>query len=88
VNRRLETLVISLEADLNLPEEQRETGASDVSLRSVIDQLQRAEQSEQGGQPELANQALDLVGYQISDTWSFRSVLGAEILAVVQAAKR
>lgn len=83
-----EDLIQVLKSDLDKPQQDRETGASDVSLKSVISLLQ------EGGGPannDHAAQALDAynsAAHLISDSWSYSSVLGAEVLAFVMAARR
>lgn len=77
-----------LERDLNLSTGQRDTGASDVSLNSVISLLQKADQLAVAGQLESAKDSLDVAARQVSDSWSFSSVLGAEVFDYIDAVKR
>lgn len=77
-----------LERDLNLSTGQRDTGASDVSLNLVISLLQKADQLAVAGQLESAKDSLDVAARQVSDSWSFSSVLGAEVFDYIDAVKR
>ena len=77
-----------LERDLNLSTGQRDTGATDVSLNSVISLLQKADQLAVAGQLESAKDSLDVAARQVSDSWSFSSVLGAEVFDYIDAVKR
>ncbi|PWC06441.1 hypothetical protein [Mycetocola zhujimingii] len=81
---RTDALLRSLSEDLSLPEADRDTGAADGALRSVIRLLQEADALLADGHTDAAQRALDEAAYQVSDSWSFRSVLGAEVLRVAQ----
>jgi hypothetical protein len=75
-------LVHSLTEELQLAEGERDTGASDSSLRSVISLLQRAERSVSSGQSELAKELFESAARLVSDSWSFNTVLGTEVLGL------
>jgi hypothetical protein len=75
-------LVHSLTEELQLAEGERDTGASDSSLRSVISLLQRAEHSVSSGQSELAKELFESAARLVSDSWSFNTVLGTEVLGL------
>jgi hypothetical protein len=67
---------------------ERATGASDLSLESVISLLQRAAESAQAGQSDHARELLDAAGRQVADTRSLSSTLGRDILEFVRIVKR
>lgn len=81
-------LLSRLEGELKLPPAKRDTGASDVSLNSVISLLQRADKLAGASQPSTAEAILDAAARQVSDSWSFSSVLGAEVFDFIEAVKR
>lgn len=84
----LESLLTSLEEELRLSEENRTTGASDLSLQTVLDLLRSAEKTATSGHAAKAKDALSLAARQVSDSWSFCSTLGIAVLEFVQTAKR
>jgi ABC-type uncharacterized transport system involved in gliding motility auxiliary subunit len=77
---RFENLLTSLGEELKLAWEARLSGASDLSLQSVISLLQRADKLANAGQSEKARELLDSASRQVVDFWSFSSVLGIEVL--------
>jgi hypothetical protein len=85
---QIESLLTSLREELALSKENRDTGASDLSLQTVINLLRRAETSAASGQAENAKEALSAAARQVGDSWSFSSTLGIAVLEFVQATKR
>lgn len=85
---QIEGLISLLVSELDLPEGKRETGASDTSLRVVIQSLQDAAMALEVGDTERAQMALNAIGRQVSDSWSFKSSTGARILEFVHTNKR
>lgn len=85
---QIEGLISLLVSELDLREGTRETGASDTSLRVVIKSLQDAARALETGDTERAQTILNVVGRQVSDTWSFKSKTGARILEFVHASNR
>ncbi len=84
----LSSLLASLREELALDTGKRATSASDASLEAVISLLRRAEISAGAGQPERVRELLDSAAGQVSDSWSFNSSLGKEILGCSQRAGR
>ncbi|WP_127572678.1 hypothetical protein [Georgenia faecalis] len=62
--------------------EERDTGASDESLRSVIEHLQRADALVRAGRSDDAGAFLDIARRLVADSWSFRSDVAAKVLEV------
>lgn len=84
---QIDGLINLLVSELDLQEGKRETGASDSSLRVVIQCLQDVAKALEVGDAERARVTLDVIGRQISDTWSFKSSTGARILEFVHGSK-
>jgi hypothetical protein len=82
---QIENLLASLNEERRLAKEERATGASDVSLQSVAILLQRADTLAASGQSDNAQDLLDAAARQVSDSWSFTSTLGVEVLKFVRA---
>jgi hypothetical protein len=82
---QIEDLLASLDEERRLAKEERATGASDVSLQSVASLLQRADTLAASGQSDNAQDLLDAAARQVSDSWSFSSTLGVEVLKFVRA---
>lgn len=85
---QIEYLLASLNEELRLAKEQRSTGASDLSLQSVVSLLQRADTLAATGQLANAKELFDAAARQVSDSWSFSSRLCVEVLEFVRAAAR
>lgn len=85
---QIEYLLASLNEELRLAKEQRSTGASDLSLQSVVSLLQRADTLAATGQLANAKELFDAAARQVSDSWSFSSRLCLEVLEFVRAAAR
>ena len=85
---QIENLLASLNEELRLAKEERATGASGESLQSVVSLLQRADQFAKSGELANARELLDAAARQVSDSWSFSSALGTEVLEFVRAAER
>jgi hypothetical protein len=77
---QIEALLATLNEELPLAKEDRATGASDLSLQSVVSLLQRADKSAKAGQSAIARELFDSAARQVSDSWSFRSTLSIEVL--------
>lgn len=82
---QIKNLLASLNEERRLAKEERATGASDVSLQSVAILLQRADTLAASGQSDNAQDLLDAAARQVSDSWSFTSTLGVEVLKFVRA---
>lgn len=82
---QIEDLLASLDEERRLAKEERATGAFDVSLQSVASLLQRADTLAASGQSDNAQDLLDAAARQVSDSWSFSSTLGVEVLKFVRA---
>jgi hypothetical protein len=82
---QIENLLTSLDEELQLARDARRSGASDLSLQSVIGLLQRADKLANAGQAEKARELFDSAARQVVDSWSFSSVLGIEVLEFVRA---
>ncbi|WP_314195302.1 hypothetical protein [uncultured Arthrobacter sp.] len=82
---QIENLLTSLQEELQLAREARLSGASDLSLQSVMGLLQRADKLASAGQSEKARELFDSAARQVADSWSFSSVLGIEVLEFVRA---
>lgn len=85
---QIEFLLASLNEELGLAREHRSTGASDLSLQAVASLLQRADTLTASGQWANANELFHAAARQVSDSWSFSSRLGMEVLELVQAVER
>ncbi len=81
---QIEDLLASLDEERRLAKEERATGASDASLQSVASLLQRADALAASGQFDNAQDLLDAAARQVSDSWSFTSALGVEVLEFVR----
>jgi hypothetical protein len=88
VTVQIQNLLASLNEELGLAKEQRSTGASDLSLQSVVSLLQRGDTLTASGQWANAKELFDAAARQVSDSWSFSSRLGMEVLEVVRAVER
>jgi hypothetical protein len=86
VTVQIKNLLASLNEELRLAKEQRSTGASDLSLQSVVSLLQRGDTLAASGQWANANELFDAAARQVSDSWSFSSRLGVEVLEFIRAA--
>ena len=82
---QIESLIRSLEYELSLPVDARETGATDVSLQAVMDLLERTQRSQASGSMDIATHLLNMVAHQVTDSWSFGSALSLKILSLVPA---
>jgi len=82
---QIENLLASLDEELKPAREARLSGASDLSLQSVMGLLQRADQLANAGQAQKARKLFDSAARQVSDSWSFSSVLSVEVLEFVRA---
>ena len=77
---KIEELLTSLGEELKLARKACLSGASDLSLKSVISLLHRADGLVNAGQSEKARELFDSAARQVADSWSFSSVLGIEVL--------
>lgn len=85
---QIENLLTALNAERGLAKEERATGASDVSLETVASLLLRADTLAASGKFDKAQELLDAAARQVSDSWSFTSKLGVEVLGFVRAFER
>jgi hypothetical protein len=85
MTEQIENLLASVNEERRLAKEERATGASDVSLQSVASLLRRADTLAASGQSDNAQDLLDAAARQVSDSWSFTSMLGVEVLEFVRA---
>jgi hypothetical protein len=85
---QIENLLGSLNEESRLTKEERATGASDLSLQSVVSLLQRADKLVNADQSANARELFDSAARQVSESWSFRSMLGIEVLEFVRAVER
>jgi hypothetical protein len=82
---KIEELLTSLGEELKLARKARLSGASDLSLQSIISLLQRADGLVNAGQSENARELFHSAARQVADSWSFSSFLGIEILEFARA---
>lgn len=82
---QIENLLASLTEKLQLAKEERPTGASDLSLESVISLLQRADKLAKSGRSLKAQELFDSAARQVSDSWSFRATLATDVLDLDKA---